>query len=88
MYQEMTAVKDQVVVSLTNQVKYFPLHPGSFSYYTTIPEGELNSGGCAETRSVEVYIQRRSPTLSEIVIVVFTKSIGENFYEKGNFFVS
>ena len=56
MYQEMTAVKDQVVISLTNQVKYFPLHPGSFSYYTTISEGELNSGECAETRSVEVYI--------------------------------
>ena len=37
MYQEMTAVKDQVVVSLTDQVKYFPLHPGSFSYCTTIP---------------------------------------------------
>ena len=37
MYQEMTAVKDQVVVSLTDQVKYFSLHPGSFSCYTTIP---------------------------------------------------
>ena len=44
MYQEMTAVKDQVVVSLTNQVKYFLLRPGSFSYYATIPEGEVNSG--------------------------------------------
>ena len=58
MYQEMTAVKDQVVVSLTNQVKYVPLHLGSFSYYTTFsPEREVNSGGqYTETRSVEVYI--------------------------------
>ena len=45
MYQEMTAVKDQVVVSLTNQVKYFSLHPGSFSCYTTIPRRGGNSGG-------------------------------------------
>ena len=46
MYQEMTAVKDQVVVSLTNQVKYFSLHPGSFSYIIRLsPEGEVNSGG-------------------------------------------
>ena len=42
------------------------------------PEGEVNSGGYTytETRSVEVYIQRSSPTLRGIVVLVLTKSGG------------
>ena len=37
------------------------------------PDGEVNS---TETRSVEVYIHRSSPTLRGIVVLVFTKSDG------------
>ena len=38
----------------------------------------MNSGGYnyTETRSVEVYIHRSSPTLRGIVVLVFTKSDG------------
>ena len=44
------------------------------------PEGEVNSGYIpwiyTETRSVEVYIHRSSPTPRGIVVLVFTKSDG------------
>ena len=45
------------------------------------PEGEVNSGGYTgrytEMRSVEVYIQRSSPTLRGVVALAFTKSDGQ-----------
>ena len=45
--------------------------------YTTTPEGEvMNSGVKTETRPVEVYIKRCSPTIRGIVVLVFTKSVG------------
>ena len=39
------------------------------------PEGEVDSGYIP--RRVEVYIPRSSPTLMEIVVLVFTKSDGQ-----------
>ena len=43
-----------------------------------VPKGEVNSGGYIQTeaRSVELYIERSSPTLTGIVVFVFTKSVG------------
>ena len=41
------------------------------------PEGEVNGGVVhTEKRSVEVYIQRCSPTLRWVVVLVFTKLVG------------
>ena len=47
-----------------------------FNIIQLSPEGEVNSGSNTETRSVEVYIQRCSPTLKGIVVLVFTESVG------------
>ena len=48
-----------------------------FIFKQLSPDGEVNSGGIyTETRSVEVYIHRSSPTLRGIVVLVFTKSDG------------
>ena len=40
-------------------------------------KGEVNSGVYNKARSVEVYVQRCSPTPRGIVVLVFTRSVGE-----------
>ena len=65
-------------VSLRDSAQYgIYFLPTSRQYYTTIPR----RGGewwwiYTETRGVEVYIHRSSPTLRGIVVLVFTKSDG------------
>ena len=52
------------------------------NYLQLSPKGEVNGGVYTKARSVDVYIQRCSPTPREIVVLVFTRSVGEKLKKR------